>query len=176
MSSMRKGVVSCLLPCNKLPQISGVKQYPFLYLLVSVSRGLSTSLAKSYTLCLTRLRSGARTAFSSGGLTGEESVSKSLLPVDRVHFLWLYDRGLQFLPAVTQGSPPLLEATCRFWPWWVPRWGHLTLVTCFFGANHRESLTLRESPHPLYKPPLIKPGFPRKTCPLSSWKPTDLEP
>lgn len=123
-----------------------------------------------------RLQSGTRTASSSGVLTGEESISESVLVADRVRFLRLYDEGLQFFLPVPWGYPPLLEAACSFLAWWVPHRGPLILVTCFLSASSRESLTLTKSPHPLYKPPLIKRGLCRKIYPLSNLKPIDLGP
>lgn len=129
------------------------KTIPLSCLLVSVSQGLSMASLVLLLRVTARLQSDARTAFSSGVLTGEESISKSVLVVDRFHFLWLYDEGLQFLLAIIWGCPPLLEAAGSFLPWWVPHCGSLTLVTCFLGPSDRVYLTLRESPHPPYKPP-----------------------
>lgn len=96
-----KVCLSCLLLCNKSPQILWLKIISLSDIPVSMSQELEHSLAGSPTEGPTKLQSGIRTALSSRVLMEEEFISKSTWLVDRIHFLWLCRWGLVFLQVVT---------------------------------------------------------------------------
>lgn len=132
MSSMKRGVICCLLLCNKLLQISRIRHEICLIFLSPsfCESGVEHSFTGPLLGVAARLQSGARTVFSSGDSTGEESISQNILAAGRICLPWLYVEGLQLLLPVTWGCPPLLEAACCFlacWvpPLWPPHSGHL---------------------------------------------------